>query len=184
MPLDNYMQTGWVVKDLDNAIKYWRVLGAGPFFVTKPENLPEREYRGQMGRDQVLTAHAFLGTEQIELMQPLTDDPSLFREVLDPKGEGLHHIQPNAGVLDKAGFEARAEKYRETGLEIVQSMSLTSDARVVFFDALKQMGIFIELVQRPPLVHQITVDMHEAHLGWDGTNPIRENPLVSLMRGR
>lgn len=184
MALDNYMQTGWVVRDLDDAIKHWRVLGAGPFFITRPENLPDREYRGQKGRDNSITAHAFLGMEQIELMQPLSEDPSLLREVLDTKGEGLHHVQPNAGVLDAAGFESRAEKYRGMGLEVVQSMNLTSEARVVFFDALKPMGIFIELVQRPPVVHQATLDMYEAHLGWDGTNPVRENPLVALMRGK
>ena len=182
MTLNNYMQSSWVVHDIDDAIRRWTKLGAGPFFMTASEKLPERTYRGEIGRDHFIAAHAFLGQAQIELIQPTTQDPSIFREVLDRKGEALHHVQLNCGVLNAAEFDERAQRHREMGLELVHSMTIPNVARIVYFDALDQMGCFVELAERPPFLHENTLKMYEAHLHWDGTDPIRENAFATLIK--
>ena len=164
MSLRNYTQSAWVVHDIEDAIKRWKALGAGPFFMTNSDDLPDREYRGQKGRDNFVAAHAFLGQAQIELIQPTTDEPSIFREVLDRKGEVLHHMQHNCGALDAAGFDARAQKYRDMGLEMVHLLVVPNVARIVFFDAQRLMGFYIELAERPSFVLQNTLKMYEAHL--------------------
>ena len=47
-PLNTIRQLGYVVSNLDEAIKYWvEVVGAGPFFIIKHCALREQIYRGQ-----------------------------------------------------------------------------------------------------------------------------------------
>lgn len=178
--LKNYTQVAWVVYDLDRSIKRWTALGAGPFFETDPKLLPEREYRGVKGRDHIRTALTFLGTTQIELIQPTDNEPSFFREVLDKRGECVHHYQPNCRIIDAATFEADAKTYRDQGFEIAQSMVVPGMGRIVYFDALESMGVFFELAERPPQFYQNSVDMYEAHVGWDGKDPIRTNKMMTI----
>jgi len=179
--LENYMQQGWVVPDLDAAMKKWTALGAGPFFITRSEMLPEREWRGRTGRDHFIAAHTFLGSAQIELIQPTTTEPSIFRELMDVRGETLHHIQPNCGPLDADGFDERARNYRNLGYERVFAMTLPGVARIEYYDARKALGIFIELAERPQFMHQIGLGIYKAHLEWDRkTDAVRENTLARI----
>lgn len=178
--LKNYTQVAWVVPDLDRSMKRWTALGAGPFFLTDSKLLPEREYRGVRGFDHFLTAHTFLGTTQIELIQPTTDDPSIFREVLDERGECIHHYQPNCRVIDAAAFDADAKAYQDQGFELVQSMYVPGVGRIVYFDGRHAMGVYFELAERAPQFYQNSVNMYEAHVGWDGTDPIRTNKMMAI----
>ena len=47
-PLHTIRQLGYVVSDLDEALKYWvDVVGAGPFFIIEHCALRDQIYRGQ-----------------------------------------------------------------------------------------------------------------------------------------
>jgi hypothetical protein len=176
----SYTQVAWVVHDLNRSISRWIALGAGPFFVTESSVLPEREYRGDRGYDHFTAAHTFLSTTQIELIQPTTGHPSIFREVLDQKGECIHHYQPKCRVIDSDTFDSDSQVYREQGFELVQSMKIAGVGRIVFFDAVKDMGVYIELAERSEDLYQNSMDMYEAHVGWNGVNPIRQNKMMDI----
>jgi hypothetical protein len=88
-----YMQLCWVVPDLEAAIARWvELAGAGPFFLFEDVHFDEGVYRGTPA--DVAPHRAAIGQHgdmQIELIQPLGDDPGIWRDVVPFGGFGLHH---------------------------------------------------------------------------------------------
>lgn len=174
MSLKSFEQICWVVGNLEESIMKWVSLGAGPFYVREVHLFPEREYRGTQAKDHNVMCQGFFGNTQIELTQPINNEPSIFREIFDAKGESLHHIQPRCRPLDTAGFEADCRRYEEAGLKQCMSLTLPDSSRVVFYDAVATQGFFIELVERPMKTYNENMLMYQEHLTWDGKDPIRK----------
>jgi hypothetical protein len=88
-------QNGYVVPDLDQAIAHWATsLGVGPWFEMDTSIFKEMVYRGEPTSMSVRIALANSGDLQIELIQPLDDEPSPYRDFLTATGGrgGLQHI--------------------------------------------------------------------------------------------
>lgn len=87
-------QIGIVVHDLDKTMKqYHDLLGWGPWNVyehTAPV-LHDTHLHGQKQTYSMLCAETMVGDMCYELIQPL-EGPSIYKEWLEEKGEGLHHI--------------------------------------------------------------------------------------------
>jgi hypothetical protein len=49
-------------------------------------------YRGTPSMADVAIAMGFAGHMQIELIQPLDDNPSVYRETIEARGHGFHHV--------------------------------------------------------------------------------------------
>lgn len=83
---------GVVVKDMDKTVKRLEALGMGPFAPPPlPPELPSIYYRGKQHNSEVKIMQAHVGGIELELFQPVSGmDP--WREFLDAKGEGIHHI--------------------------------------------------------------------------------------------
>ena len=91
-------QIGIVVRDLQKAVdNYWATLGIGPWQIVRmePPILRDVTLRGKSVEASMLAAIAESGSIQLELIQPL-EGPSIWKEFLEERGEGLHHIQPLA----------------------------------------------------------------------------------------
>lgn len=116
-----HTQFCYVVKDFDAAIKKWVLAGAGPFYEFDMSRLPSRNYRGTVAQDTVRVARDFLGTSQVEIAQPTNDAPSIFCEVLDTRGEVLHHIQPNIQAISPEFFDSESARYESMGLSLALS---------------------------------------------------------------
>lgn len=87
-------QIAIVVKDIHTAMEaYQNALGWGPWnvYAYKPPSLHHTELRGEERPYTMLGAETRVGPIVVELLQPV-DGPSIYKEWLETKGEGLHHI--------------------------------------------------------------------------------------------
>jgi hypothetical protein len=171
----SFTQMAFVSQDWRKSAKYWMdVMGAGPFFILK---LPpfEKHYRGRIVRDSFEAAISFVGDTCLEVIQPTNDQPSMFREVLDRKGDGaLHHVFADFHAMDDAEFAARRQRYAELELKIACEFQIPGLGNNIFYDAPDASGTFIELSQVNTPGFQVCLNMYEAHRTWDGKNPIRD----------
>ena len=105
-------QNGYVVPELERAVDYWTTeLGVGPWFEIDTSVFADMRYRGQPTNMRVRIALANSGGLQIELIQPLDDEPSPYRDFLRASGGqgGLQHVSswPTAEVLMVCSVSAR-----------------------------------------------------------------------------
>lgn len=81
-----------VVKDLERTVKRLGELGIGPFVVPEaPEGAEGLFYQGQPLESDYKARVARLGNMQLEIIQP-DDKPNPWKEFLETRGEGIHHI--------------------------------------------------------------------------------------------
>jgi len=89
---DSFDHFGLVVKDVKAASESWSA------------KLGISEWRYTPG-DVVKLAHAFSGTAQYELIEPVEGKESLWADFLKERGEGLHHICHQVDDVDKAAAD-------------------------------------------------------------------------------
>lgn len=172
--MEPYTQICFVVRDFEKGIAQWTALGAGPFYAVDMSLLPpDRTYRGEIATDTFLVSRGFLGTTQIEITTPTNSAPSIYQEVLKDRGEGLHHVQPCIKPTTPEQFDTKCAEYEAMGFEQASAMVVPGIGRVVFYDSYKKLGYFIELTERTEEMHAASVAAYNAHLTWDGADPIR-----------
>jgi methylmalonyl-CoA/ethylmalonyl-CoA epimerase len=123
---------GVIVRDMDAAVKYYESFGLFTF---------QKEFGGGEGRARMRMVEA--GQNRIELIAP-SSGPPLFREFLDTKGEGIHHVAYTVDSLDDE-MAAMATK----GVPVVMSMRRPDKSGIAFYDLRKTGGVVIELMQMP-----------------------------------
>ncbi|MDP6100133.1 MAG: VOC family protein [Dehalococcoidia bacterium] len=124
------LQVCVVVKDVEQTTEnYQRVVGIGPWkvFTVGPPTL-SGTLRGKPEAYSMKIALARVGDIAWELIEPL-EGPSIYREFLEQKGEGLHHIKfavddhdksvaefagHGIGVLMGGAMESRGYSYMDT----------------------------------------------------------------------
>lgn len=161
-----------VVRDMDHAIRHWTMLGAGPWFVGELELSENQFHRGQPTEMSIEVAFGFSGGLLIELVRPIKDIPSVFREVLDTRGPGYHH------VMLRADFDEGCARLHAAGHEIAMRGTMPSGERCVLFDTRGDNDGFIELMEISPLIERQMENMARAHREWDGHSDPRR-PLAS-----
>lgn len=167
--MDDYTQMAFVTDDMEASIRKWHAIGAGPFYVVDLSAIDnglitDRSYRGEPARDTFKAAIGFLGTTQIEFVEPTNNAPSVFREVLDAKGEVLHHMQAKVSVVTPEMFDELASNYRALGMELVSAMATPSGARAAFYDGRDTVGCFLEIAEKGEHTFECVKLMHQAHL--------------------
>jgi len=167
--VDDYTQMAFVTPDIDGAIRRWHAIGAGPFYhvdLSAIDNglITDRTYRGEPARDTFRAAIGFLGTTQIELVEPTNDAPSVFREVLSVKGDSLHHMQAKVSMVTPAQFDELSHSYAALGMELVSAMATPAGARAAFYDARETVGCFLEIAEKGEHTFECVKLMHQAHL--------------------
>lgn len=86
------MQIAYVVADLEAAVDYWTdEMGAGPWFCLDNFNPADAWYRGTACDAPANAALGFCGQMNVELIQPLTDNPGVHVETVRGRGYGFHH---------------------------------------------------------------------------------------------
>lgn len=158
-----------VVSDMDRALDHWvGTIGAGPFFVFDVPVLPGQCYRGAPTEVSMRVAFGFSGGLLIELLQQTNDGPSVFREMLDARGDGYHH------VMLRVPYDDGVARLSGQGHEIVFSGRMPGGERFCLFDTRAADGGYIELMEFSPQMEESLRRMHRAHLAWDGsTEPVR-----------
>lgn len=166
-------QTAYVVHDVEKTAARWTALtGAGPWYLLEPETT-NTIYRGAPSECRYRIALSFCGTEMLELIMPMNDEPSIFTEVLNERGEGFHHIAPRIMALQGPTFDARLAELESLGLSAAMTNDIAGLGRCAFYDAKDSLGGFIEVFEVGGMFNLLPM-MADIHAGWDGKEPIRQ----------
>ena len=137
-------QIGIVVKDLQRAMEtYWRTLRIGPWkvYTFTPPALREPMIRGKPVEYSMRLALTQMGAVQLELIEPL-EGPSIYKEHLTAKGEGLHHIQSRPENVDEV-----LVAFQEIGIDVLMSGKMGNGA-FYYMDTESLLGLIFEVVKR------------------------------------
>jgi hypothetical protein len=123
-----------VIKDLQKSMeRYWN-LGIGPWaiYTFQSPELSNTTLHGKPAKYSMKIAVAMIGNLMWELVQPL-EGPSTYKEFLEQKGEGVHHVQlavdnfdqmiatlgkKGIGVLMKGDWKGLSYAYLDTEKEL------------------------------------------------------------------
>ena len=171
-------QYAYFVNDIDEAARRWiRLFGAGPFYVVRNHRSEGYfRYRGGDTQADVSYAFAYCGPVQIQLIAQHDEQSSIYREMF-PKGvEGFHHV----GILS-ADFERDKAAVAAQGPQL--AIEMWSGADVVYFDARREIGCFLEIHGKSKVITDLFSVWREAHETWDGeTRPLRDGDDPDVAR--
>lgn len=171
-------QLGYVVADLDQAIRHWvTYLGVGPFFRIEDQPLTDFTFRGERSQPSCRIALAQAAHLQIELIEQRNDAPSAFKEFTDQGYEGLQHLG-----FWTTEFDALEAAARETGMVELQrgrSGSGGLDERFAYFTYGSMPGAVVELSEVAGRKADLFAAVEQAADGWDGSDPVR--PMQGLL---
>lgn len=169
--LGEMRQLGYVVRDLDAAIRFWtETLKVGPFVVIE-EAIGDRDYihRGTKSDVKTSLGFAYCGEMQLELVQQVNSAPSPYMEFLEQGREGLHHVAFYPGHYEKC----RAELVRMGLEEVAWVQTRDGQKNNSFFEGPPSLGYMLELTAVTAERIQYYSGFKQLAAGWDGTRPIR-----------
>ncbi len=149
---NKFSQVAIVVRDLRASMKhFWEELGVGPWKVWtfSSANLTDMTFHGKPAEYSFMVGMGYVGDVSVELVQPLEGE-SIFREFLDRKGEGVHHLK-----CTSQDAESIVEKFKTNGGKVLQSARI-GDAAFHYLDTESKLGFILELAtgralrDRPP----------------------------------
>jgi hypothetical protein len=162
-------QIGYIVTDLDQAMRSWVEIGVGPWFVIR--GLPMRAlYRGRPCETTISMALSNSGEMQIELIQQQDDTPSIYTEFLATEGPGYHQL-----AYWTEDFDATMTAVEEAGWPVVWSGGEGFGVRFAYLEPPNGPHIaqVIEISELTDTTTASSAYIREAAAGWDGTDPIR-----------
>lgn len=137
-------QIAVVVRDIEKSARaYAAFLGlpVPPFLTTQPGLAVHQTYQGKPSDAQARLAFFELENTVIELIQPLGGQSS-WQEVLDTKGEGVHHIAFQ--VTDTAG---KTRTLAAHGIPLLHQGGDPRTGQFSYFDARDTLGLLIETLE-------------------------------------
>jgi len=137
-------QIGIIVKDIEKTAKdYAEFLGLPMPQISETDTIEKSQatYRGKPCHATAKLAFLNVGEGiDIELIQP-DEKPSTWREFLDEKGEGIHHIA--FWIKDTMG---KTKKLETMGMEVVQTGEWGT-GRYAYVDAMTSLKTIIETLE-------------------------------------
>lgn len=138
------VQIAIVVRDIEASSKRWAdVLGmpVPPIRTTRPGHEVKMVYRGKPSGGQVKLTFFNLGQVVLELLEPVGEGSS-WKELLDKKGEGVHHL--GFQVVDP---EKATKSLEDAGMPMIHRGRYDSDdGTYIYHDSLNSLGALIELL--------------------------------------
>jgi len=163
------VQMAYVVKDIRASMDWWvRDCHVGPWFLLDSFTGADHRFRGGQSHADVAIAMAFAGHMQIELIQPKDDHPSVYKEIVDRRGHGFHHV----GVAVEDAEVERAA-YERRGYEVAFRASVPSGGAVYYMCNGRNEPGFVELIPATPGMDEMFTRYWRASVDWKGENPIR-----------
>ena len=166
------VQQGYVVADVEPAMRHWLARGVGPFVFVDIENFPGL-YDNEPIIASMQAGFAYSGDQQIEVIAPSPSHPSIYRDFLThtPQG-GLQHLAYWADDIDAklAELDARGVAYK-----VWQRYGAPGEYKAhAYLDLTDHPGVMVQLMARNPFYDLLFGLLHEAARAWDGTEaPIR-----------
>lgn len=165
----DFRQIGYVVRDLDAAMRDWLRLGVGPFYVMRGLQ-QNAAYRGEPCSVPFSVAFANNGDLQIELIQQEDDTPSIYTEFLNAGHEGMNQLAWWSDDVDATVAAAQA-----AGWSVVWSGGEGgSGARYAYLEVPgASPASIIEIMELNDATLSMAAAVRNAAVDWDGSDPIR-----------
>jgi methylmalonyl-CoA/ethylmalonyl-CoA epimerase len=147
--LNRPVQIGILVRDVERTTRLLGSLfGLGPFkFIEWPDR-PTSKYYYRGTEEHIKNRQAFLqvGPLELEFVQLLEGDRNAFRDFLEKRGEGIHHI-----LFDVDDIDAVTATLARQGIKVLQSgTGIRPGTRWALLDTQDLLGFFVELRHRAP----------------------------------
>lgn len=166
------VQQGYVVPDVEAAMAHWLSRGVGPFVYVDISDFPG-EYAGKPIMASMRAGFAYSGNQQIEVIAPSLDHPSIYRDYLEqvPTG-GLQHLAFWVDDIDAKLAQLDTDK---VAYRVWQRYGTPPTyAAHAYLDLVEQPGVMIQLMARSPFYDTLFGALQTAANEWDGrTAPIR-----------
>ena len=146
IPDKNMLHIGIVVRDIEAAMDHWAEflgLDEKPNIIMAnghPDN--PTQYRGEPSGAIAKLAFFDLENIQVELIEPLGDDESHWREFLEKRGEGVHHI----GLRVTGIGEGHLDHFAEHGISVGQQGGWDG-GEYSYMDTHDLLGVTVELLE-------------------------------------
>jgi len=137
------VQIGVVVKDIEKAsAAYADFLGvvAPQWSWTDAEDKAHTRFKGKPSPARAKLAFIELENITLELIEP-DRNPSTWREFLDSKGEGVHHI-----AFEIKGMDDKTALLEKKGMPLLQKGDYEG-GRYAYIDATAKLGLILELLE-------------------------------------
>jgi hypothetical protein len=163
-------QNGYVVRDIDAAMRFWiEKLRVGPFFYVPSVKIDWFRYRGMDSPLEMSVALANSGDLQIELIQQRNDAPSMYLDFLARHGEGLQHM--SYWSMD---YQALYDRAVAAGCLVGHEGQIGGPkGRFAYFDTSGHAGTVIEISDISGSKGRFFERVKVAALDWDGSDPVR-----------
>jgi hypothetical protein len=163
-------QNGYVVRDIDAALKFWTgELRVGPFFYVPAVKVDWFRYRGTASPVEMSIALANSGDLQIELIQQRNDAPSMYRDFLDRHGEGLQHMSYRS-----TDYQSLYDRAVAAGFSVGHEGQIGgAKGRFAYFETTGHPGTVIEISDVSGSKGRFFERIKAASVDWDGSDPVR-----------
>jgi hypothetical protein len=170
--LGEIRQLGYVVPDIEAAMKHWTdTMCVGPFFYNPKVPIEDYHYGNRSYEVENSVALANSGFIQVELIQIRNDAPSMYRDFLDAGHTGLQHV-----AYWTEAFDTDLSLMIEQGFRVKMGGRVGNDGRFVYFDKEMHPGTVIELSEVLGPKGRMFKAIREASINWDGRDPVRPFP--------
>jgi hypothetical protein len=167
-------QIGYVEKDIQTSMRHWiEDCGVGPWYFAETMAFSSFKYMGRESNVKMAVAMANSGEFQIELIQPLNDAQSLYRDFLIAGRTGYQHLSSWPEDYDGRLREALGQ-----GWTIAQE-GMSQRGPFVYMVNSRVPENVIEMSAATPQRLRNFDAIRKAAIGWDGFDPIR--PMSSLV---
>jgi len=143
------VQVGILVRDLERTTQLLGALfGLGPFHFVEWPDRPDSKYYYRGTEQHIRNRQAFVqvGPLELEFIQLLEGDRNDFRDFLDKKGEGIHHI-----LFEVEDMDAVISTLARAGVGVVQwGTGIRPGTRWALLDTQDLLGFLVELRQLAP----------------------------------
>jgi len=147
IPDKRMLHIGIVVKNIEISLDHWtKFLG----LEKRPEvrmaeghEANPTHYRGNPSNAKAKLAFMQLENMEVELIEPVGEEASHWKEFLDTKGEGVHHIAFRVKGMEENHY---IENYNKNGLPMVQHGGWDG-GEYGYMDGLSSLGVMVELLE-------------------------------------
>lgn len=146
VPQKRILHIGIVVRDIEKTRDHWmKLLGLEKtpnITIADGDQKNPTEYHGHPSAAQAKLAFINFDNLQVELIEPMGDAPSDWRDFLKRKGEGVHHV----AFAVKGMGEGYLENYAKAGYATVQHGGWET-GEYGYMDTAAALGVTLELIE-------------------------------------